>query len=548
MSTSSGDIELATLLRSEDKEGDAQTEGPLSEEQGSHEECLQPQENESSSVLSSESSDNAPKEQDRRRCFLDLHLLPVKLYYFIFMLGAGCIFPFLTVYFRFVGLSASQNGIVQGIRPFVNCVATPLWGMVGDKLGKVRVIWIVSTFNFIAFTAILGLIGPSSVTKAIHQGCNCTSVEANFSISEVLDSFNLTLASLCEEVEENRIDAEVSKFLQLAIIVAIGEFLAAPTLALADHFAMQALGNERKGDYGKQRLWGAVGWGLGAVGGGYVADGETPCDVKYTMLFIIFISVSSLGIIAAFFVCPSKTLSSPVKDKEKNEKELLPFIQRFKAIFSNPNIIAFLIAIWTLAMFMILIDNFLFWFLQDLGANQTLLGLSLAFTCMGEVPVFFISGRVIARIGHSGVVYIVFLAYALRFISYSFLSNPWIVLAIELLHGVTFALLWAVSTLYARHIAPPGLEASSLSIVSAVYWGLGRGCGGILGGIAWERYGARTTFRGAAVMAVSGCILYWAFCQLRAAMKRGLISFSACRSLCKKSNKYIVHVDNGETS
>lgn len=48
----------------------------------------------------------------------------------------------------------------------------------------------------------------------------------------------------------------------LILLVVLANTLAGAPLVLADAFTMEAL--DDKTDYGKQRLWGAVGWGLAA--------------------------------------------------------------------------------------------------------------------------------------------------------------------------------------------------------------------------------------------------------------------------------------------
>ena len=54
-----------------------------------------------------------------------------------------------------------------------------------------------------------------------------------------------------------------SRFFWLLVIVAVFAFFTAPIMPLIDNSVMTLLG-ERKREYGKQRLWGAIGWGLSA--------------------------------------------------------------------------------------------------------------------------------------------------------------------------------------------------------------------------------------------------------------------------------------------
>lgn len=100
------------------------------------------------------------------------------------------------------------------------------------------------------------------------------------------------------------------------------------------------------------------------------------------------------------------------------------------------------------------IENFLFLFLeQELEASKTLIGLSRFVTCACEVPMFWIAGTMMKRMGTSGVLCFACFCYTARFLSYASLYNPQHVLWIEPLHGITYAVMWSTSCNFAHQIA-----------------------------------------------------------------------------------------------
>lgn len=118
-----------------------------------------------------------------------------------------------------------------------------------------------------------------------------------------------------------------------------------------------------------------------------------------------------------------------------------------------------------------MIWNFLFWHLENLAAAQegcdqlssmkTLQGLVMGIQCFGgELPFFFLSGWLLKKIGHVNAMSLVLLGFAVRFFCYSLLTNPWWVLPIELLNGVTFGVFYSTMASYASILAPPGTEAT----------------------------------------------------------------------------------------
>lgn len=181
-------------------------------------------------------------------------------------------------------------------------------------------------------------------------------------------------------------------------------------------------------------------------------------------------------------------------DKAATGEAPQSFARRFMALISTTEHVAFYCALLLTGTAMGVITNFLFLFLRTLNGSELLMGLSLTVTCAAEVPLFIASGWLIRRIGAHGVIVIACVCYGARFLGYSLLTDPWWVLAIEPLHGVTFACMWAASTYVAKEMAPPGLEATSQGLANGIFWGLGGALGSLLGGLLVNAYGSRTTF------------------------------------------------------
>lgn len=61
----------------------------------------------------------------------------------------------------------------------------------------------------------------------------------------------------------------------------------------------------------------------------------------------------------------------------------------------------------------------------------------------GEVPFFFLSGKLLKAIGHIQAMNLVLIGFSLRLFLYSLLTNPWYALPIELLNGITFGVFYS---------------------------------------------------------------------------------------------------------
>ncbi len=67
--------------------------------------------------------------------------------------------------------------------------------------------------------------------------------------------------------------------------------------------------------------------------------------------------------------------------------------------------------------------------------------------------------------------------------------------------------MWSVSCTYANQIAPPSTQATMQSILESLHWGLGSGCGALLGGALYDRYGATALFQICAVMSACSTVI-----------------------------------------
>eukprot|EP00056_Hartaetosiga_gracilis_P003992 m.70150 g.70150 ORF g.70150 m.70150 type:complete len:171 (-) comp11659_c0_seq10:561-1073(-) len=132
------------------------------------------------------------------------------------------------------------------------------------------------------------------------------------------------------------------------------------------------------------------------------------------------------------------------------------FIDVLRFLVGQKAVLLFMILLVAMGMMKGVIDAFLFVYLQDMGGNGTLLGVTLATTTISELPFFAFSGTILRRLGALCVIFISMGAYAGRLLYYSQLSRPWSVLPIELLHGVTFSLSWATIVAHAQEVAPEG--------------------------------------------------------------------------------------------
>lgn len=353
---------------------------------------------------------------------------------YVLILVLACFVPYKALYQLQLGLTPSQNGIVQAIEKFMTLLAPPLIGVAADKLSRHKILMIVCVLLSVVFTIPMYFIPPMNKVDSMQcciedetivscdsiniENCtysndntsifgNCKStVHVDYSISCTLNSIEENLNSSSKYQCENSInnlmvctvfdtnfdpDKPSLTFILLIVFTILFSFFIFPVSPLIDAAAFNMLGPTRLSEYGKQRLWGSLGFGVVGLFIGFLVDlysnQKGQVDPDYLFLFI---GTAVFGVITA---CVCYKLKVP---EYKTESVLAGL----KILAKNVKIAVFL--------FIVLISGFIigvrftfgFWYASTLPyASRTLFGLSILTSCVVEIPMFFISGWIANKIG-----------------------------------------------------------------------------------------------------------------------------------------------------
>ncbi|XP_011496163.1 PREDICTED: major facilitator superfamily domain-containing protein 6 [Ceratosolen solmsi marchali] len=267
---------------------------------------------------------------------VDQELLTVKTFYFFFYSAFGSLFPLMGVYFKQMGMNASQCGLLIGLRPFIEFLSAPFWGSWADRWKKGKLILLASLSSWIIFTLPLGFIQPPATSCMIYKNhtnylyipdsdqriqkrsVTFDNLNGNFSnmkdlknkiyhIQYNINKFNFqrhrrsikilssspgqSPISVSYAVNYNNSDhkgwvkpifssivyrlPDIQKtFFLLLLLVVVGEFFSAPAITLADSAVITLLGEDTD-RYGHQRMFGSLGWGLAMFFVGIALDHST---------------------------------------------------------------------------------------------------------------------------------------------------------------------------------------------------------------------------------------------------------------------------------
>ena len=184
----------------------------------------------------------------------------------------------------------------------------------------------------------------------------------------------------------------------------------------------------------------------------------------------------------------------------------LSVASRVFAVVSRPGVALMFLVFLLMGASMAVTDVFLFLWLDEQGGSRLLMGLALCFTCLSEVVVFAKEKAIKRALSTRWSVSLILLCYALRQWFYAALpamANPWTVLPIQLLHGITFGLYWSVGNAFVHEIAPRGLNSAVMGVFGGCNSG-GGFLGALGGGMLYRRGGGGFLF--AVVGTTNACL------------------------------------------
>ncbi|CAH1390736.1 unnamed protein product [Nezara viridula] len=329
--------------------------------------------------------------------------------------------------------------------------------------------------------------------------------------NSILMNIHCDNADLMEIIKKKSVDDDAemgtSVFWIAFVLVIFHKVAGSLVQSFSDAFCFILLGDKPQ-NYGAQRLWGAVSWGVFAFIIGIVVDkfSKGMPNKNFTPCYYMFIVLQLLDFVIVLNI------------KAKFTKKSKNLMNDMKKLFTDLRICLFMFWCFLGGVYCAIIWNFLFWFIEDLASNSpgfdksqlsTLQGLMLTVQCyLGEIPFLFVSGWIIKKVGPPKSMVIVLFCISLRFLLYSSLTDPWWVLPIEVLNGITFGIFYAVMVTYASSISPPGTEATVQNIVGALFEGGGLSIGSLIGGYMFKKIGSSKTLLMFGISALAFTLLY----------------------------------------
>jgi hypothetical protein len=282
-----------------------------------------------------------------------------------------------------------------------------------------------------------------------------------------------------------------------------------------------------KNNFGKERLYGAISWGVSHVALGPVIDRYGFGTIYGTTVLsflgcMIAIQMYSKSISAIYYAgVDGEVEGDEVADIPEGQLRISPNGKRYKKkkSFENDGInendsangfntdlsqhlrlkfsdlvglllqngsilnVSFIVSLFALSIGMSVVESLIFLYFEFLGGSTMMCGLTVCVTVLFELPLFHYAPAFLERLGSTTMLQLGCLAYIVRVVGYSFIpqQHPYLVLFLEPLHGVTIGFAITSSVAFADEWVPAGYESSGQGLMSMI-GSLGQGTGLFIGG------------------------------------------------------------------
>ncbi len=456
------------------------------------------------------------------------------VFHFLHSCGTGCLLPFLTLYFRHLGLSATMIGIIMASKHLLALVWRPFSSILARQYNKRRAV-IVGSLLSSALLALTLLLFPSAGIQAESGRCNASqpnadptailerttvSLQSNatvYSINQTsvstqhpvevttLESSNWTARGLRSLKKPNQeedpqteflgslkaMDAQHQMFFLVLIVMGLWEFMATPLEWTADDGLYEYLDFVDATDrHNGVNVWKQLG----------AAFGNCVVGVLVTSLFCLTGTTLEFYSYTVFMILTIPTAVLLPVYLRKRERPTSGGFKALQLVHGNSQAILCAVTVILMGMASSVVSDFLLWHMQDCGATEIHMGISLALAHLSQIVFALFAGRLSRFLKYHGwLLVLAVVSLALQCLYYSFLWGPWAVMPAQLLSGFSTGALWWSVTSQSEDIATPGTEKTILRLFQVLSLELGAAFGSLVAGFVVQKFGVQVLFQGTAV-------------------------------------------------
>jgi PPP family 3-phenylpropionic acid transporter len=368
--------------------------------------------------------------------------LSIRLYYFLITGASAFVIPFIGLFYQRQGLSGTQIGMLGSVAAVTSLIAAPFWGRWSDQTSSPRK------------PLRIAFIGSAVVYLIISRH---------------------------------------DTFIWLAILTCINGILSAGIDPMSDAIAVNMLKGQTKSGFGSIRLWGSLGWAVMVLISGWIIERTSIISAFWGYMVLMVSTVIVIGL-----------LDVGDRKKEENGKSFTAGTLNMIAVIGRDRaLIGMAISIGIVWFTRTGIYQFQAIYMDQLGAGESLIGLTSTLGALIELPGMLWADHLIHRYGSHRVLGFTMLLYTIMhgfIVAYP--SVP-AFMASAALGGIAFSFYNVGIIVFLSERAPFGQTATVLALYTSTLRGLISMVAAPLAGIIFDRNGGYWLY----VVAMAGSLM-----------------------------------------
>ncbi len=349
-------------------------------------------------------------------------------FYFVLFFTWSSVYTLITLYMNeIVGLSLSNIGLIMSVLPLISLLFQPAWGGISDFSGKRK--------NVLQLLLI-----------------------ANAGIAGIITLFT------------NSAFVIVIYFIYQLFLCGQGP--------LTDSMAIQYVGENPNSSFGFIRVWGSVGYAVGAIIVSLIAN-----QLGLKWMFYM----ASIGYIASFMLTRGMQNNQMAVVKSHFKKDI-------KTLLKQKNYLFVLVYSFLMLGSFFGSDQYLGLFIRSNDIQLSTIGLLTFISVCVEVPFIFNSKKLINTYGATQLLIFMNVVSIVRLLLLGFSNNFFMFALAGLLRGVIVGIFVPIFIELICEITPRAVVTSAVAIYSAVSSGIANFVFTLAGGLIADQFGYQALF------------------------------------------------------
>ena len=248
--------------------------------------------------------------------------------------------------------------------------------------------------------------------------------------------------------------------------------------------------------YGKQRIWSSIAWGGGSLFAGCLIDQFGLWSIFPFTYLMICIAIIILYTFSLTDFDNSKhqvdehtvvhKTDQKLIEEQQSKLQLDKVMEGLNQLLLHPELSKTAYQVIFTGFFMTLVDQILPIQLEKKNVSRWMNGLTTFISIMSSIPIYYYCENIIQNKGIHWMFQIAQSVYGIRLLGMATLSffNPAyqyiLLIFFQLLHGITFALIWLGATYKIQSLSYKlNLTTSASTLVSTLYFTIGQGFGNV---------------------------------------------------------------------